>query len=54
MVLPHFRHDGGAIVLKRAEMDQLEAQHRNHLRRLIGVYYPDHIANQDLYERTGA
>jgi hypothetical protein len=53
-VLSHFLHSRDAIVFKRAEMDQIEAQHRNHLRRLVGVYYPDHIANQNLYDRTGA
>ena len=33
-------------------MDQLDAFHRSQLRRLLGIYYPRHIGNRELYEQT--
>ena len=53
-VLPHFIQSSGALVLKKSELDILEAAHRSQLRRLIGIFYPEHITTEDLYKRTGA
>ena len=30
--------------------DKLDATHRRHLRRLLGIFYPNHISNIKLYE----
>ena len=53
-VLPHFLQSSGAMVLKKTELDKLEAAHRSQLRRLIGIFYPEHITTEELYKRTGA
>jgi hypothetical protein len=37
--------------LTAAELAELEACRRRHLRRIIGVYYPSRISNVDLYKR---
>jgi len=34
--------------------DKLDAPHRQHLRRLLGIFYPNHISNTDLYEKCQA
>ena len=52
-VLPHFLQSSGAMVLKKTELDKLEAAHRSQLRRLIGIFYPEHIITEDLYKWTG-
>ena len=36
----------------RVELDKIDAAHRRHLRRLLGIFYPEKIGNEDLYERT--
>ena len=51
-VLPHFIHTGGAVILRQVDLDQLDARHRHHLRRLLGVFYPETISSQALYIRT--
>ena len=53
-VLPHSIQSSRAMVLKKTELDKLEAAHRSQLRRLIGIFYPEHITTEDLYKRTGA
>jgi len=51
-VLPHFVHTGGAVILRQVDLDQLDARHRHHLRRLLGVFYPEKISSQALYARA--
>ena len=45
-------YNAGANAYKRAELDKLDAAHRRHLRRILGVFYPDHISNEDTYNCT--
>jgi len=33
-------------------MDKLDSFHRSQLRRLLGIYYPRHIGNRELYAQT--
>ena len=50
--MPFYTHSAESLVLKRTELDKLDAHHRKQLRRLIGVFYPEHIANEKVYEKT--
>ena len=45
-------YNAGASAYKRTELDKLDAAHRRHLRRLLGVFYPEHISNEETYQRT--
>ena len=51
-VLPFFTQNSGAIAFRKVELDKLDSLHRSQLRRLIEVFYPEHIINRDLYDRT--
>ncbi len=35
-----------------AELERLDTCHRRHLRIMLGIFYPNHITNLKLYERT--
>jgi hypothetical protein len=52
LVKPFYIHSAGSLVLKRTELDKLDAHHRKQLRRLLGIFYPAHISNERLYEET--
>ena len=52
LVMPFYIHSAGSLVLKRTELDKLDAHHRKQLRRLLGVFYPEHISNEKVYEKT--
>lgn len=45
-------YNAGATTYTQVQMDQLDAFHRSQLRRLLGIYYPRHIGNRELYEQT--
>jgi exonuclease III len=45
-------YNAGASAYTRVELDKLDAAHRRHLRRLLGVFYPEHISNEETYTRT--
>ena len=47
-------YNAGASVYTRVELDKLDAAHRRHLRRLLGVFYPEHISNEETHRRTEA
>ena len=42
----------GASAYRRTELYKLNVAHRRHLRRILGVFYPDHISSEDAYNRT--
>lgn len=47
MVIPFFtQRAGGGGAFKREEPDKLEALHRYHLRRLLGVHHPNRMHQQ--------
>ena len=43
-------YNAGASVYTRVELDKLDAAHRRHLRRILGVFYPEHISNEEFLE----
>ena len=45
-------YNAGATAYTQIQLDQLDSFHRNHLRRMLGVFYPEHIGNREVYERT--
>ena len=45
-------YNAGASVYTRVELDKLDAAHRRHLRRILGIFYPEHISNEETYRRT--
>ena len=45
-------YNAGASVYRKTELDKIDAVHRRHLRRLLGVFYPEHLSNMETYERT--
>jgi len=47
-------YNAGASAYRKTELDKLDAAHRRHLRRILGVFYPEHISNVEVYERTKA
>ena len=38
-----------ATAYTQIQLDKLDSFHRNHLRTLLGVYYPEHIGNMEVY-----
>jgi len=53
-VLPHFLHSAAAVVFRKVEGDKVNSLHRAQLRRLMGVHYPAHISNKDVYAATNS
>ena len=53
-VLSRMLYNAGASVYTRVELDKLDAAHRRHLRRILGVFYPEHISNEETYRRADA
>jgi hypothetical protein len=53
-VKPILTYNMGTWALSKNDTSKLDAFHRSQLRRIIGVRYPDHIHNDDLYARTRA
>ena len=51
-MLSRVLHNAGASVYTRVELDKLDAAHRRHLRRILGVFYPEHISNEETCRRT--
>ncbi|NDF25896.1 MAG: hypothetical protein EB149_07955, partial [Thaumarchaeota archaeon] len=53
LVLPHILYNAATSTYRGVQKDQINSFHRKQLRRLIGVYFPKHISNKKLYEKTG-
>ena len=45
-------YNAGVSAYTRIQLDRIDAAHRRHLRRLLGIYYPERISNQELYQQT--
>jgi len=45
-------YNAGVSAYTRIQLDRIDAAHRRHLRRLLGIYYPERISNQELYKQT--
>jgi len=54
IVKPNFTYNAPATAYTQVQVDLLDSLHRRQLRRLLGVHYPAHISNADVYEQTRA
>ena len=54
IVKPHLTYNAAASAYTGIQVEALDRLHRKQLRRLLNVYYPEHISNADVYARTGA
>ena len=45
-------YNAGVSAYTRVQLDKIDAAHKRHLRRLLGIYYPERISNLELYKRT--
>ena len=45
-------YNAGVSAYTRIQLDKIDAAHRRHLRRLLGIYYPERISNLELYQQT--
>ena len=52
IVLPHLLYNSAAATYTSVQLEKMNSMHRRHLRRLIGIFYPEHISNKDTYDRT--
>ena len=50
-ITPILTYNACTWALTEAELSELEAWRRRHLRRIIGIYYPRKISNDDLYRK---
>jgi len=53
IVKPHLTYNAAASAYTGVQVASLDRLHRKQLRRLLNIYYPEHISNADVYERTG-
>jgi Reverse transcriptase (RNA-dependent DNA polymerase) len=51
-VRPHILYNAGACPYTKQHLQKLDSFHRQQLRRLLRIYYPNHISNKDVYART--
>ena len=54
IVKPHLTYNAGASAYTGMQAEALNRLHRRQLRRLLNVYYPEHISNAEVYRRTKA
>ena len=45
-------YNAGVSAYTKVQLDKIDAAHRRHLRRLLGIYYPERISNLELYKQT--
>ena len=53
-VLPVLTYNMATLALSQNQEDELDAFHRRQLRTIIGIHDPNHISNNDLYQRTAS
>lgn len=51
-ILPILLYNISAVAYTELCIEKLEAAHRQHLRHILGVYYPKIISNADLFRKT--
>ena len=49
-IKPILLHNAGTNDAPVSKMKIVDATHRRHIRHMLGIYYPDRISNQKLYE----
>ena len=45
-------YNAGVSAYTKVLLDKIDAARRRHLRRLLGIYYPERISNLELYKQT--
>ena len=53
MAVPHLMYNTHAIGMNKSQVDKLNRQHRKHLRKVMGIYWPDKIGVRTIYRKTG-
>jgi hypothetical protein len=51
-VRPHLLYNAGSCPYLQHHLDKLDSFHRRQLRRVLGIFYPAHISNSDVYIQT--
>ena len=51
LITPILLYNCGTWGLTKKNLDNIDTTHRKHLRKIIGIKWPDTISNADLYER---
>lgn len=52
MVVPHLMYNTHAIGLSKGQVERLNRQHRKHLRKVMGIYWPGKIGVKAIYRKT--
>jgi hypothetical protein len=52
MIIPHLMYNIHAIGLNKNQTDKLNRQHRKHLRKVMGIYWPGRIGVKAIYQIT--
>ena len=53
-VLPHLLYNIHAMALKGSELEQLNTAHRKHLRRILGIFWPNVLAVRATYRSASS
>jgi hypothetical protein len=51
-ILPIMMYNMGSCATTELNMNKIDVAHRKHLRRIMGVHYPNKISNEKLYKNT--
>ena len=51
-VRPHLLYNAGSCPYTQQRLDKLDSFHRRQLRRVLGVFYPEHISNAEVYKKA--
>lgn len=52
MVVPHLMYNTHAIGMNKGQTERLNRQHRKHLRKVMGVFWPGKIGVKAIYRKT--
>ena len=52
MVVPHLMYNTHAIGMNKVQAERLNIQHRKHLRKVMGVFWPGKIGVKAIYRKT--
>jgi hypothetical protein len=50
-IKPILMYNAGSLDLSLHKLQAMDCAHRRHLRRILGIFYPNIISNTDLYQR---
>ena len=52
MAVPHLMYNIHAVGMNKGQTDKLNRQHRKHLRKVMGIYWPEKIGVKAIYRKT--